>query len=592
MSVTSSAPGSVVLGKHRRSPPRPPRSVTLYSVAEEAEEWRGLSSDDNEEDASDDAVHQLPRNAPSKWRTLFSALVNGELGPAEFVEHEWSNQIVGVQSDPRDTRTKEVWVVDGDLWLLKSMPAFRLVVQARLILALKPLHAYVKRNRIDFQAVDPKGPGFKAWMSYEKKVEAANTRFTSERGICAITNILFDKILDNSFPARLNAARDILSFQNGVLNLRTMVLRPRTYEDCLSYFLPYDFDPAADITDITTFVTSLYENEEAARSFRTTAGYWITGQTCIKSYWQVTAPPHSGKTTLSNALMSAGGKYFSKDVPIKEMSVKCEFEDGFAHVLNQAVPVRGLFWDETPEGMEVKEPLLNMLSDGKEMQAARFNRKHMGSVPTSSQYHAKIVFFSNHPLRFSLGAHGTSARCRGVGLSFTFPEVFNPSDPQARPRNSELCARLESGTVAAKQGIMKWLVLGAYDYYQGVSMTCPLFDDSTFKLQVLGDPYLAWLCDKYLPNGRITSPDSRYSLDDLVKEYVKDRHDPATNGRAHQGLKTVLDSMSDYISCDPWELFGYEVKGYTGLRLRKPGDMDWNTARSLARKAAAAIRLS
>ena len=437
--------------------------------------------------------------------------------------------------------------------------------------------------------VDPKGKGIavKTWSAALRKMEAASNVISSDRGVNAVCRLVFDRLRNDAFMGVLNAKRSDISFQNGILDLKTLELRPRTQADFCSYVLPYDYDPEASTSAIREYVHSLYEDPVSEKALQTLIGYWMTGQTSEKAFWQVSAPPNSGKTTLMNALLSTAGEYFSKGVPISEMSTVSEFEDGFARVLRSALPPRAILFDEIKSNVTLKEDMINQLTDGKETQGARFRKKGVDSVAVLHKYHSKLIFISNHALLFPLGADGTSIRSRGIGLRFQFPNAteFNRANPYHRPQNSELCAFLESP--AARPGIMRWIVEGSKAFYDGEKLTCPLFDTSTFSLQVRGNPYLEWLSKKYFPTGEIHNPVHRVITDVLVKEYIADKTSPLTNATAHKGLVALLESMSDYVSSKPWEQYGLEVIGYTGLRLRKPLDPEWEVARESARLKAA-----
>ena len=582
---------SLVLGKHTRSPPRSVVSDREPADPrdEDVNEAFEARDDDDVDSASsdDDEIHTLPASAPRAFRRVFSLFAKGEAGHAELYMHACVNSVCTVSLD---AKTDIVWMrAENDMWVQKETRQWRSDVYRDLNEALVRVAKYIKKELRMHRAVDPTGKGIavKTWSAALRKMEGANSIISSDRGINAVCRLIFDRLRDDRFMGALNATRSDISFQNGILDLKTLVLRPRTREDYCSYALPYDYDPEASTEAIREYVHSLYEDSEAETALQTLVGYWMTGQTTEKAFWQISAPPNSGKTTLMNALLSTAGEYFSKGVPISEMSTGSEFEDGFARVLRGALPPRAILFDEIKSNVTLKEDMINQLTDGKEQQGARFRKKGVDSVSVLHKYHSKLIFISNHALLFPLGADGTSMRSHGIGLRFQFQNAdeFSRANVHHRPQNPALCAFLESP--AARPGIMRWIAEGSKAFYDGEKLTCPLFDASTFSLQVRGNPYLEWLSKKYFPTGEIFNTAHRVITDVLVKEYIADKTSPLTNATAHRGLVALLNSMSDYVSAKPWEQYGLEVIGYTGLRLRKPLDPEWQEAREAARLKAA-----
>ena len=195
-------------------------------------------------------------------------------------------------------------------------------------------------------------------------------------------------------------------------------------------------------------------------------------------------------------------------------------------------------------------------------------------------YHSKIAVGSNHALIFPIGADGTAFRSRGIGLFRTFmgPGATAVADPDLVPRLKRPAARL---------GIAAWIAQGAQRFYAlgAGALTCPRFEAASFELQVQSSPYMAWLVDEYHPTGK---SEDRITFDSLLSDFIASKRSPAAVKSAHEGLKAALASAADYVFFDTWGAYaGVEhstVRGYTGLRLRRPGDPAWVVARDTARE--------
>jgi phage/plasmid-associated DNA primase len=373
----------------------------------------------------------------------------------------------------------------------------------------------------------------------------------------------------------------------GVLDLKTLELRPARDDDFFTYKLPYAWDADADTTDIKAFVHKLYEDEAAERAFQVMWGYLLTGETTEKRFWQWSCPSNGGKTTALMILCGAMGEYASRGVvPCDEIAAGARFQDLWADTLAALPKKRLITIDEIPPAFALHEALFNQATDGTSKQRLQLGRKGVKHSIAAGN-HAKYILSSNHVIHVSAGATGLVRRNSGVGLRFRFVEedtYVEDSAPKAdRPRDTELVKRLlEPG---AWPGILRWMAEGAAAWYAGEPLTCGLFDESTFSLHVRGDPYLAWLADTYVPTG----DGERVSHADLVQAYRASGRS-ASAGAAYAALTTLLQTMSDFLVPCSWNEHAVVVQGVEGLRLRVATDDTWTEHVKRAKAIRADVR--
>jgi len=604
---------SVVLGKRPRSPPRqvaPPPAEEPAAAQEEfdAEDAPELQAEqaqhapepipadigpegDEVIDPMPGQPYSLPRSARYDMQTLYARVVHGEAGPAALYADENRNFI-------KTTGTKKnrrVWAVFNDmLWHEVTFAVFRKSAtehaEEQALLVLAYVNAQLEHFTVRYGMERHKNPAFKAWNACKGTLTAALKHMGTERGRTSIGNLAFDALFVRDFEDSLNREPHLLSFQNGVLNLLSddFVLTPHTPAHRMTYALPYDFDLDADMRPIIKFVNNMFPDDPETRdAVHTQSGLCITGDTTVKALWQVVSQPGTGKTTWKNILCNAMGKYASRGVPPEELTARHKFQDGFARELRDVLPPRLLCIDEFTADDEFNEGFVNQIADGGREKTVRFSIKHDDSVGVApGKLHAHLMLFSNHALKFRIGADGTRVRMRGYGLYTVFvdPHTYDPETalPNHAPADYALIDFLESPE--AWPGIMLWLVHGARRFYCKKPLSSKRMDDATFDLMIRGDPLLEWLSIKYTPTG---DSGDRVSVEELAAQFRADKHAPQYDRLAYRGLDALLSFMNAYIYKSKWtDSFGKEAIGYAGLRRRVHGDRAWVAAREEATKVA------
>jgi putative DNA primase/helicase len=416
-----------------------------------------------------------------------------------------------------------------------------------------------------------------------------------------VAEIAVNLLRDSAFFSRLDARKDILSFPNGVVELRTGVIRPRVMEDCLSYVMPYEYDPLADTSRMEQFVHSIFEDAESETAMRVHAGYMTTGETTSKVFYQFTSPPHAGKSNLLKVFSNALARYASmSDAPIAEFLCTSQFETSIAALLSRQPPLRVLISDEAHAESVLNEELVNLVSSGLPDITVPLRCKHL-AAKVQAGWRAKLIFSSNHVFRLPSGALGTAARIVGPPLRFQFVEHYDPETalPLTRPRDNAMTGFMTSD--AARPGVIRWMIEGARLYYAAGLRTSVLWDAQQRMMQWKGDVFAEWLSETYFPTGSIADK-VPYAM---IRQEFCATHKTARHPDAM--IKSSLAGMSSYITSMEWEevapgAFFVAVPGaigvfprarsvgYGGLRLRRLGDLLWADSVPIAMEIAAEAR--
>ena len=547
------------------------------------------------------AVTFLPEDAPAELETRVSAMLStthwgvGRCYAARF------RNVVKTQATQ-----KGAWVFDAAtcMWKLLELKPWTSVAQQWIAKEISTLAARVnaclEKWRYSEKGDDHGVAMRKLWTSALKRVTMAN-ELLSVPAMKHVMEVVHTELLDEEFCSTFDHARDILPFTNGVVELRTGVLRGVRLEDKLTYVLPYAYDPDLPTPAMTEFMAAVMPDADARAKMQVVAGYFFTGDTTLKTFYQMSAEANSGKTTLLEIIANAGGRFVVMNrVPVEELSAESNFEDTIAEAFAQRPYVRLIVFDETKAGLQLSEKFINMVTSG--LESIEVPCRIKGKKAVQAAVRSKLVFSSNHVLKTSAAATGQTLRREGAPFQTHFIRPGEPYDPLTAPPhhrlpNYALVSSLMSP--AARPEIAKWIVEGSRKFYESGIPKSEAWDRQTFKLNAEGDDYLRWLSETHFPTGQ---PEDRIA-EDVLHEMFKsvNKH---LRGDTRAGLRAALSTMSDYITPVKWgkpEPFYCaggppanhpveEVSGYAGLRPRCVGDPQWESAMANARRVAGDLR--
>lgn len=520
-----------------------------------------------------DAISFFP-DVDFKTRRAYQWLASGVVGASAYFCHVFPHIKVCKNM---------VWIFDAETSLWTTLTDNQLMDRAGgyVRTAYCDLKPFVS-DAVQFLEEREEKDLVKPWKAASARLTRCMDTLSSYRGLKELLEQLKVDMEDDAFDAKLDANPHVISCLNGVLDLRTLTLRPRVEEDFLTFALSYNWNPSADTTAMNEFVMSLFESDEDANAVQCTVGYWLTGLTTIKKFWQIAAPTQSGKTTFFTVLKSAFEDYASMgEVPIEELTTS-KFEDGLVRALDKRPRIRLLIFDEIGDKISFKEDVLNQLTSGKA--SAKLSLREKQKKPrVASNFYCKLAFLTNHELNLPASATGLVRRNTGWGLKLRFlgdGEVLGECDRRA---NSSFEDAVLSD-VAIKQGVLKWIAQGAKRFLdeKDACIECPRFVDASFQLHIKGDLYLEWITEVYFPTG---SSDDKEPLDALVRDFRATKRGAKSDDAAFEGIKAALESMSSYIYPVKYQEYGVLIQGYSGLRKRLFLDADWCSAIDAAKKA-------
>lgn len=169
----------------------------------------------------------------------------------------------------------------------------------------------------------------------------------SQKRLRALQDLFTDDVVDIKFLDKVDANKDFLSFNNGIIELKTGKFRERKHYDYISETLEFDYK-TADKKKVEEVKQLIYhicnDNDEDLDFMLSWLGYCMTGQTKEQKYMNFIGElAGNGKSTL--ALM------FYTSLPIYSMIAKTEHFEKGAKNRNKTVAK----WDKMIRFVAVEE---------------------------------------------------------------------------------------------------------------------------------------------------------------------------------------------------------------------------------------------
>lgn len=186
----------------------------------------------------------------------------------------------------------------------------------------------------------------------------------------------------------------LLGVKNGVIDLRTGVLRDGRMEDRITRICPFEYKPTGTYTGWTTFLSEILDNNvELIEWLQRAVGYSLTGATSEKKlFFLYGAKGNNGKSTFIETISGIMGGYAIKKLPIATLMNTQPKGEAPTPFLAQLADIRFVATSEMGESKKLNEELVKDLTGGMDTVSVRELRKS----PFQFKPQFKIWMFGNY----------------------------------------------------------------------------------------------------------------------------------------------------------------------------------------------------
>lgn len=272
---------------------------------------------------------------------------------------------------------------------------------------------------------------------------------------------LNDKISTNTWIRSREAAKNIVSVSNGLLDLKTRTVRTHTPDLFNNYALPFDYSSSAVCPEWDKFLADIMEHDpKAILALQEWFGYVISGRTDLHKIFLISGPPRGGKGTIARILQEVVGTSNACGANLEQLDGDTfgmwDFTENTLAVFGD-VEIKG----KMRAGIVGK---LKEISGGDTIRVDRKNRQ-----PWNGKIPARLMMLSNHLPNFSDSSGGLAKRFINIRL---IKEFYGNEDLE-----------LEGRLVQELPGILNWALDGLDRLERQRKFTVSEGHEEMFQLQ-------------------------------------------------------------------------------------------------------------
>jgi putative DNA primase/helicase len=325
--------------------------------------------------------------------------------------------------------------------------------------------ALAERYEIESKGLDKTDPEF--WkVNQAKKYRSRVDRLRTENG--AKKALVWAPVVSTAMACKendLDRQPWLLPCTNGVIDLKTGVLLPGRPSDLLTKSLDIPYDPHADYTAWSDFITEVSGSEEVAAFLKRFFGYSITGLSFEQYIAVFIGGGRNGKGVLFSCLASVLGPYYHVISPgmITEQKIDPSPNAASEHkyaLMGKRLVVAG----ENKRGQRIDAGQIKGLTGDDAIEC----RPNFGKVIIFNPTHTLCLHTNHMP-------SGIAAEFSLIQrlLKIDFPWAY-VDDPDAEAKKCPPMAGkfrkkdkvLKDRLIANREGILRWLVEGCIEWQQ------------------------------------------------------------------------------------------------------------------------------
>ncbi|MBZ9755269.1 phage/plasmid primase, P4 family [Mesorhizobium sp. ESP6-5] len=172
---------------------------------------------------------------------------------------------------------------------------------------------------------------------------------------------------------------DLLNFQNGTLDLRSMELRDHDPTDRLRTILPYAYDPKAQAPHFHRTLDDAID-EDSVKFLLRLYGYALSGRGGEQKLAVFVGPGRNGKSTIAEAVRHALGSYAATANP--ETFMRQNNKPAINNDIAALCGVRLVTTSELSADQKLDSALMKRMTGGERMKARFLHKESSSSIST------------------------------------------------------------------------------------------------------------------------------------------------------------------------------------------------------------------
>ena len=299
----------------------------------------------------------------------------------------------------------------------------------------------MKKRDLTSCTKEGKGPdcGFCEYCLEEKKRSGLNTMYTKLKTTMFKNNVMKEcreLFFDEEFTKKVDSNKDLIAFNNGVLDLITMKFRDGKPEDYISFSTAIDYDTQKQYYEYDTwpsvekFINQVLPDVEVRNYFIKHLATNLVGGNTAQKFHIMTGSGSNGKSMIMNLTSTALGDY-ACTVPISLFTQK---RKGSGNAAPEVIRLKGrrfVTMQEPDESIALNTGLMKEITSGEKMYA-----RDLFKSGTEFEVQAKFHLACNDKPKINTTDGGTWRRM--VVINFVSKFVPNPSAANEFPLDESI----------------------------------------------------------------------------------------------------------------------------------------------------------
>ena len=305
---------------------------------------------------------------------------------------------------------------------------------------MKDVTSYMANSGLTACTTEGKGDcGDCDYCKEEKKRSGLNAIYTKLKTVKFKENLMKDCrefFFDEEFVKKLDANKDLIAFNNGVLDLISFEFRQGKPDDYISFSTGIDYDPEKNYYDheewskVDAFIKQVLPDPEVRDYFVKHLATNLFGGNTAQKFHIMTGNGSNGKSMIMNLTSTALGDY-ACTVPIALFTQKRAGSGAAAPEVIRLKGRRLVSMQEPDEAVALNSGLMKLVSSGEKMYA-----RDLFKSGTEFEVQAKFHLACNDKPKINATDGGTWRRL--VVINFTSKFVQKPTEPNEFPMDESI----------------------------------------------------------------------------------------------------------------------------------------------------------